>query len=90
MSLHAWLAGLWDGDGSRYITLRRDGIQKDYFVNITTSSFLEIKKIIEVFQEVFGFPPYNVRADLRKKENTILSKHALIAKESSCGLMKNT
>ena len=67
MSLHAWLAGLWDGDGSRYVTLRRDGIQKDYFVNITTSSFLEIKKIIEVFHEVFGFPPYNVRADLRKE-----------------------
>ncbi|MCD6195308.1 MAG: hypothetical protein J7J82_00780 [Staphylothermus sp.] len=45
--------------------------KKDYFVNITTSSFLEIKKNVKVFHEVFGFPPYNVRADLRKEKKTL-------------------
>jgi len=66
MNIHAWLAGLWDGDGTRYITKRKHRNQVDYFIEISSTSFLEIRKIIEVLQEVFGSLPHNVKAYLRK------------------------
>ncbi len=63
----SWIAGLWDGDGSRYVIRRKSRpSQVDYYVKISSSSFLETKIMIEVFHRVFGFYPYNVRALLRR------------------------
>ena len=62
MSLEAWLAGIWDGDGTKYIVKRKDKRQIDYFVKISTTSFLEVKKVIEYFTKVFKIQPYNTRA----------------------------
>ena len=67
MKYDSWLAGLWDGDGSRYILRRKSrSRQVDYFVKISTSSFLGIWNLIIVFEKIFGFKPYNTRALLRK------------------------
>ncbi len=67
MILDAWLAGLWDGDSTRYVVERKRRKQKDYYVKISTISFLEVKKIIDAFNEVFGINPYNIRALFKKK-----------------------
>jgi len=67
MILDAWLAGLWDGDSTRYVVERKRRKQRDYYVKISTISFLEVKKIIDAFNEVFGINPYNIRALFKKK-----------------------
>jgi len=68
ISYDSWIAGLWDGNGSRYIVCRRSRLgQVGYFVKISTSSFLGIRNLINLFEKVFGSRPYNTRALLRRK-----------------------
>jgi len=72
MFLDAWLASLWDGDGTRYVVKRKCRKQKDYYVKISTISFLEVKKIIDAFNEVFGISPYNIRALFKSNRKRFL------------------
>lgn len=72
MRFEAWLAGLWDGDGTKYIIKRRHRKQVDYFVKISTTSFLEVKKIIEFFDKVFKEQPYNTRAVYKENRKRFL------------------
>jgi len=72
MRFEAWLAGLWDGDGTKYIIKRRHRKQVDYFVKISTTSFLEVKRIIEFFDKVFKEQPYNTRAVYKENRKRFL------------------
>lgn len=57
MSLEAWLAGIWDGDGTKYIVKRKDKRQIDYFVKISTTRFLQVfARLFSLLPRVFLLP----------------------------------
>ncbi len=89
MRFEAWLAGLWDGDGTKYIIKRRHRKQVDYFVKILTTSFLEVKRIIEFFDKVFKGNPITLGQFIKRTGRDSYLSHVMIIRHCLTGSVKN-